>query len=553
MNARGRYVICLDSDDLIAPTFIEKSIITLDTNPNIDIVTSNVEVFGVVSGTTIKSPYDPEHLFSDNMVITAAAFRKSAWENSGGYKSDIGYEDWEFWITLAENGHWGKLLPEPLFEYRTATQSRYIEDKGEHWNNIQLIRSFHPKYKRTVRKLLASRKYRKEIVEPSSAFVNLNNEADYLIVTSKSIPKVLITIPWMTFGGAETLIYNFCSEIKGSVDLSFITGLESANEWEYKFRELTPKIYHLANLFEDKTLWIDFISNYISTRQIDILHVIHNGFTFEMLPELKKRHPGLKVIVTMFNDRVEYFEQSVGYQSYIDVFTSDNSKVENHYKKLLTSGNTISIPNGIDVVKKFNPALFNPEAVRGSLGIEQGDIACFFIGRLSPEKNPDVFVDVAKKLLKNNSEYSNLKFFVIGDGPMNKQIVKRIDEIKSKNITYIGYKAEVAQYLSAADIFILPSSIEGFPLSLLEAMSMGVVSIASMVGAVSEVIQEGETGFVINPPGSIDHIVSVIKSLHNDTRKIDEIGKKARSVAQDKYSSTILGDKYLKLYRSVKK
>ena len=550
-EAKGRYVICLDSDDLLAETFIEKAIVVLDTNPEIDIFTTDVQTFGVVEGVTKKAGYDARHIIDDNMVITAAAFKKSAWEVAGGYKSNIGYEDWEYWINLAENGFWGKHIAEPLFKYRTAVESRYIEDKGKHWNNIQAIRSLHPRFRKEIKNFENSRRYKKAIIDKETAFLNLSNSADYTQSTFSE--KILITVPWMTFGGAETLIYNFCSEIKGDFDISFITGLPSEHEWEYKFREISSKIYHLANLFEDPKLHLEFISNYIETRGITLLHVIHNGFMFEMLPELKKRHPKLKVLVTMFNDRVEYFEQSTKYAEYIDAFSSDNSKVEKHYLQLLPDAKVYRIPNGIDVDTKYSPSVHNQDAAREALGISPGEVACFYIGRLSPEKNPDVFVAAAKEILGTKEISQKIRFFVIGDGPMGKEVVEQIKSIKSENIEYLGYKAEVAEYLAAADIFVLPSAIEGFPLSLLEAMSMGVVSVASRVGAVDEIIEEGKTGYIIDPPGSVPATVKIIQKLVADTSLIDTLGKAARVEAVKKYSAKILGKKYATMYKEVSK
>jgi len=296
------------------------------------------------------------------------------------------------------------------------------------------------------------------------------------------------------------------------------------------------------------------MSNYISTRGIKLLHVIHNGFTFDMLPELKKRHPNLKVIVTMFNDRVpEYFERSVSDAKYIDIFSSDNMIVTDHYKKLLgDSKQLVTIPNGINCYDVFNPKLFNRQQSRSSLGVEDDELAIFFIGRLSEEKNPDVFVEVAKRMLVDKKA-TKLKFFMIGDGPMRQVLEKSILAIKSKNIQYLGYmaSADVSKYLASADVFVLPSSIEGFPLSLLEAMSMGVVSIASHVGAVPDVIKNGENGFVISPPGSINAIVKVLDVLRKDPQKVAKVKNIAREDIEKKYSNKLLGENYAKMYERV--
>lgn len=543
-QAIGKYIICLDSDDILEPTFIEKALLVLETSPDAALVTTHQKMFGVMDELYEKTPYDAYHLIDDNMVITAAMFRKDAWEKSGGYKSGIGYEDWDFWLTLAEHGYWGKLIPEGIFKYRTSMQSRYVEDRDVHWTNIENIRNLHPEYKKKVRKLADNRLNVSHRVSAKSALTNLSDPKLYNATNSGR--NVLVTIPWMTFGGAETLIYNYCREIKERYNISFITALESKHEWEYKFREITPNIYHLPNLFEDEALYIEFVSNYIKTRNIDMLHIIHNGFTFEMLPELKKRHPELKVVVTMFNDRVEHFLPSVQYSEYIDEYVSDNDSVARHYRKLLGADKSVSvIPNGIDAFDDFNPKLFNRKEQRSSLGINDDELAVFFVGRLSVEKNPDVFLTVAKDVLEDID--AKAKFFMIGDGPMRKELEVQIKKIDNPNVVYLGYQSEIARYLSAADVFVLPSSIEGFPLSILEAMAMELAVIASKVGAVPDVIDSGNDGFVVSP-GSSEDIRGVIEQLLVNPELIISIKTSARKKVEEKYSNRILAKNYRKLY-----
>ena len=545
-EATGKYAMCLDSDDILDPNFLEKALVVLETNPEISLVTTYMKMFGAKEEMYANSPYNAYYLFSNNMVITGAPYPREAWKAVGGYKCGIGYEDWEFWMNLAEHGYWGKLIPEPLYRYRTALASRYVEDMNKHRGNIANIRSLHPQYKRNIKRMLRGRRFKKTVSDLSTAFVNLDNGSQYFSNDNEN-KNILIAIPWMTFGGAETLIYNYCKEIKDNFNISFVTGLPSEHEWEYKFREITTDIYHLPNLFDDKRLYLEFMSNYIKTRNIEILHIIHNGFVFEMLPELKKRHPDLKVIVTMFNDRVEYFEESVKFKDYIDVFSSDNNKVGEHYFSLVGSDQAIRIiPNGIDCYNTFCQDLFDREEERKLLSLSEKDIAIFFVGRLSAEKKPDVFVEAAAEVVVKNKK-GNIKFFIIGDGPMRASVENQISKIGSEKIQYLGYQSNIAKYLSAADIFVLSSSIEGFPLAILEAMAMKVAVIASNVGGVSDIIISGKGGFVVNP-ASVDEIVEKILILESDRRLLGKMKLEAREVVEEKYSSLILGEKYTNLY-----
>jgi glycosyltransferase involved in cell wall biosynthesis len=170
---------------------------------------------------------------------------------------------------------------------------------------------------------------------------------------------------------------------------------------------------------------------------------------------------------------------------------------------------------------------------------------------LSEEKNPDVFIRAAR-LAINTSKKKNLKFFLIGDGVMRQEVELLIDNDGSDDITWLGYQSEVGRYLSAADIFVLPSSIEGFPLSILEAMAMGVAVVASNVGAVAEVIDTGKDGYVVKP-GSADEIAQKVISLAEDPAKLDAMKAVGRKKVEQKYSNRILGANYRNLYEDITK
>lgn len=546
-EAKGKYIICLDSDDMLDQTFIEKATLTLESNPDIALVTTYQDMFGVIDELVEKHTYEPLRLIQDNMVITAAEFKREAWEVSGGYKPHIGYEDWEFWLTLSEHGFWGKLIPEALFRYRTSIQSRYVNDKDVHWNNLKKIRSLHPKYKSIVKALIAKRRSQKLIIDPRTALINMQNEKDFAKI-SNGKPNVLVTVPWLDFGGVSTLLYNFTREVKDQVNFHFVTGLHNKNEWEYKFKHVSPFIYHMPNMLsDDPELHLEFISNYIAMHEIDILHIVHNGFIYDMLPELKKRHPNLRVISTVFNDRVPYLQQSVSARHYIDAFTTDNQAVGNIYENHMPSAKDVIkvIPNGIDIDDEFNPKKFERDTIRKKLHLDEDELAVFFIGRLSEEKNPDVFLEVALHYVTTGNK--KLKFFVIGDGNMKLEVMKTIYDNKSPQLNYLGYQSKVAEYLAAADVFVLPSSVEGFPLSILEAMAMGVCVIASDVGAVPDVIKNGKTGFVVEA-GSEIAISEALDTLLKNPHQLADIKVKSRAEVIAKYSQHALREHYTKLY-----
>lgn len=133
----SRYVCCLDADDALEPTYIEKAVFFLE-RCRYDIVSSQFHGFGA----RVSRPRWPlsrrptlEQLLSFNQVLTAAVFRRDNWEKAGGFHdfglgADYVYEDWNFWVRQAAQGARILTMDERLFRYRAHAQPRITTQKG---------------------------------------------------------------------------------------------------------------------------------------------------------------------------------------------------------------------------------------------------------------------------------------------------------------------------------------------------------------------------------------------------------------------------------------
>ncbi|WP_228556778.1 glycosyltransferase [Myxococcus sp. AB025B] len=127
--ARGHYILPLDPDDLIAPTFLEKCLTVLEGTPGLGYVTSLVTYF-VEDATHVTGGWAPwgverDALWVANVASTCTALmRRSHLEEVGGYDEWLtGFEDWDVFCSLAERGLGGSVIPEPLFQYRLRQDS----------------------------------------------------------------------------------------------------------------------------------------------------------------------------------------------------------------------------------------------------------------------------------------------------------------------------------------------------------------------------------------------------------------------------------------------
>ena len=142
-EAKGEFILVLDSDDFFEPTFCEKAIQKIHQNEDLKIVSCYTWLLFVDGSKKIYKPTGgaiDQFLFS-NSAIGCSLFKKSDWETVGGYDEQMraGFEDWEFFIRLLKTGGAAYILKEPLFYYRkrqNTTTARANKVKFEIWNYI---------------------------------------------------------------------------------------------------------------------------------------------------------------------------------------------------------------------------------------------------------------------------------------------------------------------------------------------------------------------------------------------------------------------------------
>lgn len=124
-EARGRYILPLDADNRLRPGFAAAAVETLDRVPEVGVVYGDCLEFGMRSGLRNPPEFDLPNLLRGNYIDACAAFRRTAWEDAGGYDPALpAWEDWEFWINVASRGWQFFRLQEVGFEYRVRPGSK---------------------------------------------------------------------------------------------------------------------------------------------------------------------------------------------------------------------------------------------------------------------------------------------------------------------------------------------------------------------------------------------------------------------------------------------
>ena len=170
------------------------------------------------------------------------------------------------------------------------------------------------------------------------------------------------------------------------------------------------------------------------------------------------------------------------------------------------------------------------------------------IGPFKPQKNLSDFIKAASIVVK---KIDNVKFVVAGDGEQRVQLEKLIADLKLQDkVLLLGWQSDIANILYSSDIFVMTSLWEGLPRTILEAMCCGKPVVANAVDGVKEIIQEGITGFKVEPYDYKYTAEKIIYLLENDdtSKKMGLAGKQA---IDKEYDINYMVVQHDELYRSL--
>jgi N-acetyl-alpha-D-glucosaminyl L-malate synthase BshA len=171
------------------------------------------------------------------------------------------------------------------------------------------------------------------------------------------------------------------------------------------------------------------------------------------------------------------------------------------------------------------------------------------VSNFRPVKRVNVVIDTFQRIRQR----APARLVMIGDGPDRGSAEHQVAELGlSDHVTFIGEQLDLVPWLSVADLFLLPSSQESFGMAALEAMACEVVVVASRVGGLPEIIDDGVTGFLCEPDdidGMADRSVGVLL----DSERRTAVGQAAAMVVRTRYCTESIVPEYEQYYQDVTK
>jgi N-acetyl-alpha-D-glucosaminyl L-malate synthase BshA len=281
---------------------------------------------------------------------------------------------------------------------------------------------------------------------------------------------------------------------------------------------------------------------------LDLLHV-HYSIPHATAAYLSRGLTGKPYVVTLHGSDVTIMGSDPSYEP-VNTFSVEQADAVTAVSQFMAdeAKNSLGIGKEIRVIPNFvDTEVYHPAPCE-IMEQPERDIVVAHVSNFRAVKRVE---DAVYAMCMVTKRAPDAKLMLIGDGPERHRIERLIDQMDlRRNITLTGYRSDVPELLRCADTLVLPSETESAPLTILEAMSTGLPVIATRVGGVPEIIEDGRTGFLV-PLKHPEDIAEKILELHGDRDKLRRMGAAARQAILERYSTEKVVQQYLDVYEQV--
>lgn len=469
-RARGEFMVFLDADDELRPTYLEKALITFRRFPSVDLVIPSVKIISDSDG--VPPVWQPAHfeekrLAYENTTPISSAFRSQLWRAVGGMSESManGYEDWEFWRRCAHAGAQGWVLDDALFLYRhSETVGRDAAHRERHDDLVRTIKSLTPRIEYPARP-----------IDPDPGAVTRELEGRVFHVPHDQRRSLVVFVPWLLVGGgADHFLKTTLKALSTQMNIVMI-GTEPVPAGHLSdvndFLDITPYVYHLPGLVPRDEYGAMVRSLMYRMTEPAVLNM-GSPWAYEHLRELKGTTRGFGAWVDIQFNHVGHLAELLATADLFDEVLASNERL----RSLLRDYFGVSVPvNVVHVAPPVPTAMPEPPPDR-----ERPLVG--WLGRNSPEKRPDLFVELA-------AACPGADFVIAGGG---------FDGFQATvpNLRVVGHVINALDFLGDLDLLVNTSDTEGISVSAMEALQVGVPVATRDVGGMTELIHDGVNGFV---------------------------------------------------------
>lgn len=230
-----------------------------------------------------------------------------------------------------------------------------------------------------------------------------------------------------------------------------------------------------------------------------------------------------------------------------DVLITINHEDYARAKKKFHAGKTYYLPGiGINLERFHAGDAQTIQQKRRELGLQPEDVFLLSVGELSDRKNHVVVIEAMKQLVQRHSQ---LRYFICGQGEKKQELQQLIRKYHLEDhVKLLGFRTDVAELCQAADVFVFPSKQEGLPVALMEAMACGVPVVCSRIRGNTDLVKNGENGYLVSADQPEEYIQAIEKLLQiwKNTEEVRQMRKNNRARTKQYSLQTVL-----KKYREI--
>lgn len=362
--------------------------------------------------------------------------------------------------------------------------------------------------------------------------------------------KIIEVIPQLSSGGGERFVVDLCNQLANHSEVVLITyyQAEGAN---FYLPDLASSVKHIA-LNKEVGLSISMFGKIFSIIKLEHPDVVHMHLLAinYLLPGILFNNKRIKYFMTIHSDAEKEAGGKLG--TFIRWLC---------FRLKLVTPITISEESRRSFVEYYGinaPVIFNgrsiPKFLHAPVEIvnevnsykrNKNTRILVNLARLNPVKRQPLLAKVACRLYNEGYDFSVLYIGNIRD----KHVYEDMQQYSSPNQYILGEKKNPLDYLSVADTFCLCSSYEGLPISLIEALGLGVVPICTPVGGIVNIIRDGKNGLLTKDLSEESLYETLKRYLSLPVDEIDRLRHCAKQ-SYEPYSMTACADKYEKLFKS---
>lgn len=172
-------------------------------------------------------------------------------------------------------------------------------------------------------------------------------------------------------------------------------------------------------------------------------------------------------------------------------------------------------------------------------------ISC--VSRLTPRKGHAILLQ-ALRLIRDDLEHVRVN--IVGDGEMRDELERLSSKLGLRRVSFLGHRDDVARILSSSDIYVLPTTSDTLPISVIEAMFAGKAIVSTRCGGIPELLQHQKTGLLAEP-GNVKELADCLLQLVRDRRLVKQLGRSAQDFARTHLTAEKMAAEIERVYRSV--